>query len=391
MKHNNILVTMSGGTTQVINATLQGILQSADAKVFTVNNGLADIKSGPCLPLIDISGENANYIGSTPGSFFGTSRIERLDQVGFKHLETTFARYGINRFINIGGSGTIKQSKAVYEHFNGDIKTIALPKTVDNDLGDQKFEELLFTPGFPSIVQYWNHKIWMLNNENRAAYTHDKVLVAQTFGRDTGHIAGAVRFADPDRKLPLVILLPEDQMDIEDVIAKVEDTVAKHGRCIVIIAEGYHVKDFNYLKDKSGQIMWGSSGSCAAQELVNELNRYHIQSRIYNPTIDQRQDDRFTPYFDRYISKEIGSAAIKYAEDRDDFFVTYTSDNMIKPIPLSNIDNYSRYLKPEWIDYGNFDVTDKYVDYIKGIFTWMGCGFPPRDFCRLQNTEGFMN
>ena len=36
----------------------------------------------------------------------------------------------------------------------------------------------------------------MLNNENMGAHTHDKVLIAQTFGRETGFIVGSLRYFD---------------------------------------------------------------------------------------------------------------------------------------------------------------------------------------------------
>ena len=63
------------------------------------------------------------------------------------------------------------------------------PKTVDNDLGDEQMEDVFY--GIPSCVNWWNKHLDLINIENLGAYTHDKVIVAQTFGRDTGFICAA--------------------------------------------------------------------------------------------------------------------------------------------------------------------------------------------------------
>ena len=62
----------------------------------------------------------------------------------------------------------------------------------------------------------------MMNLENLGAYTHDRVLVTQTFGRETGFLAGAARFADPGDKLPLLIMLPEDQKSEPDILNAID-------------------------------------------------------------------------------------------------------------------------------------------------------------------------
>ena len=37
---------------------------------------------------------------------------------------------------------------------------------------------------------------------------------------------------------------------------------------------------------------------------------------------------------------------------------------------LSSISDYSRIMMDDWIDFGNFDVTDEYVKYIEQFFTF---------------------
>ena len=35
---------------------------------------------------------------------------------------------------------------------------------------------------------------------------------------------------------------------------------------------------------------------------------------------------------------------------------------------MKDISNFTRYMKSEWVDFGNYDVTDEYVSYL-GEFT----------------------
>lgn len=371
---SNLLVTMSGGTTSVINATLAGIISEAQKstsinKIYAGVPGIIGLLNGNILDLTNLSRSKLDILKHSPGSAsIGTTRAKIFDKIELDSIKECFEKYNIKYFVNIGGNGTIKQSKSIADHIT-DIKIAAAPKTVDNDLGDQEFEQLWFTPGFPSCVNYWYHKIKMLNNENNGAYDHDRIIATQTFGRETGFIVGSLRLSDRFRELPLVLLLPEDQQTTDTLLGHVEDKLAKFGRVVVAMAEGYKIKDYDQNHDLSGQIMYGSSASTAVQEFVNLCNLNNLQARGYNPTIDQRQNFEYTVKNDIEVSYDVGCEVIKnFMKDRSHFFQSYSKD-CFNTVPLSEITDYSRTMKSEWIDFGNFDVTDKYVDYLQEIVT----------------------
>lgn len=366
----NLLVTMSGGTTSVINATLAGIVSSAQQskyidKIYAGFPGITGFMQNSMLDLTEISPIELKILKTTPGSAsIGTTRTKIFSDEELFFLSDMFAKNSIGYFVNIGGNGTIKQTKAIAAYTN-DVKIAAAPKTVDNDLGDEEFERLWYTPGFPSCVNYWYHKIKMLDNENLGASTHDKILATQTFGRETGFIVGSLRMADKLRKMPLMLLLPEDQQTPEMILSHIEDKLLKHGRLVIAMCEGYQIKEYDYNYDFSGQKMYGSSSSTALQQLINLCNFNRMQARGYNPTVDQRQNFNYTVKKDINVSYNIGCEIIKnFMEGKTHFFQSY-SKKCFNTVSLETITNYSRKMKKEWIDFGNFDVTDRYVDYLE--------------------------
>jgi hypothetical protein len=137
------------------------------------------------------------------------------------------------------------------------------------------------------------------------------------------------------------------------------------------MSEGYKIQPFEERKDKSGQTMYGSSASTACQELVNVCMGCGIQARLYNPTIDQRQDTQYRLKSDLNIAFQIGrmipSAMLWNTRP---FFATIHKTLGVHTVPFTEIRDYSRVMLKEWISYGNFDVTDKYVDYLKEVMEY---------------------
>jgi 6-phosphofructokinase len=154
----------------------------------------------------------------------------------------------------------------------------------------------------------------MINIENTGAKSHDKVLISQTFGRQTGFICGSIRFWDPKRKLPIMLLLPEDKQNFKKILNFVKKKIDQHGRLMIFLSEGYNLSNVIPVFDKSGQIMYGSSGTTSAQILSNKLNQKGIQSRIFNPTILQRvfsYNKQLLKTKDYKFAKNVGEFAAK--------------------------------------------------------------------------------
>jgi len=372
---SNFLILMSGGTTPVINATLSGIVEAVKKKKKKVYSGLPGINGvlvNKIVNLTDFSKSKISNMGKTPGShFIGTTRLKKLTNKEIHKLEENLIKKNIKNIINIGGNGTLKQSIDLSKRLKN-FNFISCPKTVDNDLGDCSFKKLLFNPGFISCAMIWKFFLEMINIENVGAQSHDKIIVSQTFGRDTGFICGSIRYWDRDNKLPIMLLLPEDIQSFSNIFKYSKKMLKKHGRLMIFLSEGYKVGNIKPKHDKSGQVMYGSSGNTNCQILSNKFMQKGIQSRIFNPTILQRVF-KFRNIIlnkkDILIAKQIGTFAAKMLfKNKRSILVGISDKNKVISLPYSACTNYSRKMPSDFIIKNKFNVSKKYLNYLDKVF-----------------------
>jgi len=131
---------------------------------------------------------------------------------------------GLEAIIGIGGDGSLRILRELARR--GGFHLVAIPKTIDNDLGSTEV-----SIGFETAVVVATSA---LDHLQPTAASHSRVMVLEVMGRDAGHIAlnaGIAGGAD-------VILLPEIPYRLEAVAAKIEQ-LKREGRnfALVIVAE----------------------------------------------------------------------------------------------------------------------------------------------------------
>ena len=117
--------------------------------------------------------------------------------------------------------------------------------------------------------------------------------------------------------------------------------------------------------------MFGSSSSTAAQSLIKLLVKHKIQARYFLPTILQRVNDFSFLKKDNIVAENIGRNIIKeFQKNNTDFMCTISSDNkriFYSTIKLKECTNFKRKLDKAYIDENNFNVSSKYINYLKRI------------------------
>jgi ATP-dependent phosphofructokinase / diphosphate-dependent phosphofructokinase len=372
---SNFLILMSGGTTPVINSTLAGILQTLtkkNIKAYSGMPGLEGVLKKKIIPLSNFSKSKIDKMNLTPGShFIGTSRIKKLDNDQIRLFKQILKKKKISNIINIGGNGTLNQSIDLSKKLP-EFNFASCPKTVDNDLGDSNFKKMLFNPGFISCLEIWKFFLEMINIENIGASSHDKIIISQTFGRNTGFICGGIRYWDKKKKLPLMFLLPEDNKNFEKIFLYATKILKKHDRLMIFMSEGYKIGNIKPIFDKSGQIMYGSSGNSNCQLLNNAFIKKGIQSRIFNPTILQRVfkfENKILNKKDSDFAKKIGIVTAKELLKKEkSFLISISKFNKVIKIKYNDCKNFSRKMPNEFISKNKFDVSKKYLNYLDEVF-----------------------
>ena len=372
----NFLILMSGGTTPVINSTLVGIIEkikkkSQKIKIFSGQPGIDGVLKNKFIDLTKITKSKLKVISKIPGSHIvGTTRLKKLNTSEINILKKNLINKKINNIINIGGNGTLQQTIDLSNRLRN-FSFISCPKTVDNDLGDLNFNKMLYNPGFSSCISVWKFFLEMINLENIGAKSHDKIIISQTFGRETGFICGAIRYWDKKRKLPLMLLLPEDKKNYSQILLYAKKQIKKFGRLMIFLSEGYNLSNIVPKYDKSGQIMYGSSGTSSAQILSNKLNKSGIQSRIFNPTVLQRVfsfKNEVVNKKDNIFAKNVGIYAAKLLlANKKSCLIGLSREKKIIPISFSDCKKYSRKMPDRFIKPGSFDVSNDYIKYLNKV------------------------
>src|SRR5437763_5758207 len=159
------------------------------------------------------------------GTILRTSRTNPAKKEGgMQQCLDTLKRHNLEALIVLGGDDT--QSVTYKLHESG-FKVVGVQKTIDNDLSGTDF-----CFGFDTAVNIATEAI---DRVHTTAEAHNRVIVVEVMGRDSGWIAiysGIAGGAD-------VILIPERPFDLDDVA---ETLAQRHARgrysSEVAVAEG---------------------------------------------------------------------------------------------------------------------------------------------------------
>ncbi len=131
---------------------------------------------------------------------------------------------GLDALIGIGGDGSLCILRRLAQQ--GGIPFVGIPKTIDNDVGATES-----SVGYHTAVMVATEAIDRLQP---TAASHDRVMVLEVMGRDSGHIALAAGIAGGAD----VILVPEIPYKLEAVAAHITKLRQDaHNFAIVVVAE----------------------------------------------------------------------------------------------------------------------------------------------------------
>jgi ATP-dependent phosphofructokinase / diphosphate-dependent phosphofructokinase len=238
------------------------------------------------------------------GTLLGTKRGSPYDYPdGIDQVGASFGELGLDALVVIGGNGSL--TVACKLHADAGFPIVGVPKTIDNDI-----EGTDVTFGFHTAVQVATDAIDRLHT---TAESHDRVMVVEVMGRDTGWIATYAGIAGG----ATVILIPEQPFDLAEVCRTIE---RRHDRgryaSIVVVAEGAmpiagSLDLPEYTLGKGGHRRLGGIASVLANEIER---RTGYETRVVQ--IGHVQRGGTPTSFDRVLSTRYGLAAIDAVHDR---------------------------------------------------------------------------
>lgn len=392
----NVVVAQSGGPSPVINASLQGIIEACRDypgrvnKVYAAWHGVEGILLEELVDLSIQPRREVELLRHTPAAgAVGTCRykLEENQQEDFERIVDVMLAHDVGWFFYIGGNDSMDTACKVsgLAHQRGvDLTVTGVPKTIDNDVGDQEFTLLDHTPGYGSAARYWAYIVQNVNEENRGISVSEPVAVLQTMGRKAGFIPAAARLADPDRLCPIQLYLAESRHNLETLHENVNRELSRSGRCIVVASEGFDVGSVGEAHDGFGHIEYGASRTTVSQKIVTYLNDRGLNARGQAtgqlPGVLQRCTSIFASRVDIDEAYHVARHAVDVGmNEGTGWMATILREpgETYRPrydrAPLDAVAGSFRTLPPHWLTGDQLDVTDDFIRYARPL---IGEGWP---------------
>jgi ATP-dependent phosphofructokinase / diphosphate-dependent phosphofructokinase len=388
----NLLVAQSGGPTAVINASLAGVIQEAGrheciGEIYGGANGILGILNEELLDLNDEKQRAIEGLRFTPAAALGTCRYmidfkkkpEKAAQ-DMDRLFEVFKAHNIRYFNYIGGNDSQDTSHKIHEEAvkrGYDMRVIGVPKTIDNDLPHTDN-----CPGYGSVIKYNATTVTEVGLDVGSMATDDgSCCIIEVMGRSAGWIAAGTVLAKRGNPAnpPHIILVPEIHYDVDAVLAKIKETVAAYGYCVMVVGEGIRNKHGEEIgADKTRLDAFGHPVLAGAAEIIKRFiqDKLNTKTRTVLLGYAQRAASHCASLTDANNAFACGEAAVKAA-------VAGTSGSMVKIVretqpdgslkwstglqPLADIANVEHFVPRDWISEDGCLPNEKFVEYARPL------------------------
>jgi 6-phosphofructokinase 1 len=327
------------GLNAAIRAMVRGSLDTGN-EVLGILHGWRGIAERHTMPL-----DRRAVAGILPrgGTILGTSSYDCFREAnGLAAVLSGRSELGLDGVVAIGGEGTLGVAHRL--HVEHEFPVIGVPKTIDNDLAGTDV-----TIGFDTAVHVCVEAIDRLHT---TAESHNRVIVVEVMGRNTGWIAAASGVAGGAD----VILVPEVPMPIEDVCDRIRRR-HEEGKnfSIVVVAEGYPltrrsgeqegpvVQEF----DSYGFARLGGIGGVVAEEITRLIG---FETRV---TVLGHVQRGGTPTArDRFLATRLGLEAARLAAEGAWGRMAAVRGNDVVDVSLEEATEERRAVPASWIEAG---------------------------------------
>jgi 6-phosphofructokinase 1 len=288
------------GLNAVIRAVVRKGIEAYGWEIVGFRNGWQGPLTGESRPL---GLDDVEDILTRGGTILRSSRTNpyKVDG-GVDKIKAVLADQSIDALVAIGGEDTLGVAKRLTDDGVG---VVGVPKTIDNDLGATDY-----TFGFDTAVSIATEAIDRLHT---TAESHHRALVVEVMGRHAGWIALHSGLAGGAS----VILVPERQFSVDQVVEWVERRFEREYAPIIVVAEGALPEGgaetlVSGDKDAFGHVRLGGIGTWLAEEIATRTGK---ESRAV--VLGHVQRGGTPTAYDRVLATRFGLHAVEAVADRD--------------------------------------------------------------------------
>lgn len=301
-----------------IEAGFQGLMVSA-VKPLTMDSIRGILPKGGTLLRTTNLGNPFEY----PVVEEGVRRLEDRSMSCIDNIE----KLGLEGLIVIGGDGTLKIAERFYQM---GVPVIAVPKTIDNDLGATDY-----TFGFMTAVTVATDAVDRLHS---TAESHNRVMILEVMGRNAGWIAlysGIAGGAD-------IILIPEIPYDPQAVVDSIKSRQDEGSEFdLMVVAEGAkRVGGEEVYTDKAAKRLGG-----VAYQVATEISE-HIDLETRVTVLGHLQRGGSPIPFDRLLATRYGKAAVDLIAHGEFGSMVALRQDKIVHVPIRSAISNPKYVDP---------------------------------------------
>ncbi len=322
-------VLTAGGDSPGLNAVIRAVARSAMYEgneavgILRGYHGLAHREYTP-LDMRTVTG-----ILHQGGTILRTSSFEPFREGAVQQVKDAIADDDLDAVVAIGGEHTMRMTGRLWQEER--LPLIGVPKTIDNDV---PATDLTF--GFDTAVQVATDAIDRLHT---TAQSHDRVMVVEVMGRNTGWIAvcaGIAGGADG-------IVIPEIETTVEELASGIRK---RHERgkdfSIIVVAEGARLAfaggetrqvRASERTDDYGYPRLGGIGAAMADELEQ---RTGYETRV--AVLGHIQRGGSPTATDRLLATRFGALAYELARTGHFGRMVALRGSRVEPVPLEEVE-----------------------------------------------------
>jgi len=221
-KIDQFAILVGGGPAPGINSVIHAVTEEANRnhrKVIGIYDGFKHLMEGKLVG-VPLSRDNVGYIYMDGGSFLHSARANPTKSSEYlRRCVSTLHDAGINALISIGGDDTAysasKVSQYAQEVMGVDLRSVHVPKTIDNDL---PLPGGIPTFGFETAREVGTR---LVMNLKRDSATMQHWFLVLSMGRNSGHLALGIG----QSATATITLIPEQWSGKKIRLSEVVDTL----------------------------------------------------------------------------------------------------------------------------------------------------------------------